>query len=193
MKTLCVFCGSATGADPAYAQAGRDLAAAMAASELGLVYGGAKTGLMGLVADRMLALGAPVVGVMPEGLIRWEVAHPGLDEFVCVDTMHERKQAMSERADGFVALPGGIGTLEEIFEVLSWAQLGVHRKPCAILNVAGFYDDLLRFLDQAVEQGMVKPSARQMLIVSDDPRVLLQRMRDYQSPVTHQWIGSKQV
>lgn len=188
MQWLAVYCGSNLGSDPQFAEQATRFADAMAARRLDLVYGGSKNGLMGLMADRLLAQHRRVVGVMPQGLIRWEQAHDQLTELLVVSSMHERKQAMSERADGFVALPGGIGTLEEIFEMISWAQLGVHQKPCAFFNVNGYYDTLISFLDHSVEQGLMRARIRGMILVDDQPGRLLEAMAGYRPPKVPRWI-----
>lgn len=187
MKTLAIYCGSNAGADPAFRKQIDVLASAMAAVELDLVYGGSSSGLMGCLADQLLAHQRKVVGVMPGELVGWEQAHDKLSEFHKVISMHERKQLMADLADGFLAIPGGIGTLEEIVEMISWAQLGIHHKPCALLNVNGYYDHLLAFFDHSVQQGLMRQKTRDMILVDDDPARLLQRMQAYQSPVTFRW------
>jgi len=151
----------------------------MAEQNLTLVYGGAHVGIMGAVADRLLSLGGRVVGVIPEALVEMEVAHQGLTELHVVADMHERKAKMAELADGFISLPGGLGTLEEMFEMLTWAQLGLHSKPCALLNVAGFYDDLLRFLDNACKEEFMLQVHRDSLLADTDPNALITRMKHY--------------
>jgi uncharacterized protein (TIGR00730 family) len=173
LKKICVFTGSRHGASPAYADAAKALARDLVARGFGLVYGGSNVGLMTVVADTVLGLGGHVTGVIPD--VSKEVAHTGLSELRVVASMHERKALMAELADGFIALPGGIGTMEEFFEVLSWAQLGIHNKPCGLLNVAGYYDPLIQFLDGAVAQDFVKPKHRALLIVETQPIVLLDR------------------
>lgn len=188
MRAVCVYCGSSPGRDPAYAEAARGLGRALAARGLGLVYGGASVGIMGVVADTVLALGGRVTGVIPEALARKEVAHGGLTELLVVSSMHERKTRMAELADAFVALPGGVGTLEEIFEVWTWAQLGLHGKPCGFLNVAGYWDGLIAFLDHAVAERFVKEPHRAMLVVSDEPGELLDRFAAYRAPAVTKWI-----
>jgi uncharacterized protein (TIGR00730 family) len=185
---LCVFCGSSPGHDPSYLVAARDLGAALAREGIGLVYGGASVGLMGAVADAVAAGGGEVVGVMPQSLVDKEIAHKGLADLRIVGSMHERKALMAELADGFVALPGGLGTFEELFEVWTWAQLGYHRKPCSLLNVGGFYDKLAGFLDDVVSRGFVKPIHRAMLIVEQDPDALIRAVRTYEPPVVDKWI-----
>jgi uncharacterized protein (TIGR00730 family) len=176
VQRLCVFCGSSAGTRPEYLAAARALGRVLAERGVGLVYGGASVGLMGAVADAALAAGGHVAGVIPRALVEREIAHPGLSELHVVRTMHERKALMNELSDGFVALPGGIGTLEELFEVWTWAQLGVHGKPCALLDVAGFYAPLLAFLDHARDEGFVRERQRAMLLVDDDAARLVERM-----------------
>jgi uncharacterized protein (TIGR00730 family) len=185
---LCVFCGSNAGQDPVYLATARALGEALAASGIGLVYGGASVGLMGAVADAVLAKGGDVIGVMPQALVDKEIAHKGLSDLRVVGSMHERKALMAELADGFIALPGGLGTFEELFEVWTWAQLGYHRKPCALLNASGFYDKLTDFLDDVVDRGFVKPIHRAMLIVESDPAALFQAIRAYEPPKVDKWI-----
>ncbi|MCW8884803.1 MAG: TIGR00730 family Rossman fold protein [Motiliproteus sp.] len=187
MKRIAVYCGSNAGTDPAFLESTLALADAMANADLDLVYGGSNNGLMGQLADRLLVRQRHVTGVMPEGLISWEMAHSSIPELITVSSMHERKQVMADHADGFIALPGGIGTLEEIVEMISWAQLGVHHKPCAFLNINGYYDHLIAFFDHSVEQGLMRERIRSMILIEDQPELLLQKMSRYQSPVTHQW------
>ncbi len=172
---ICVFTGSRHGLRPEYADAAKTLGRELAARNYGLVYGGGNVGLMTVIADTVLELNGHVTGVIPNSLVSKEVAHFGLSELRVVDSMHERKALMAELSDGFIAMPGGIGTMEEFFEVLSWAQLGLHEKPCGLLNVAGDYDPLIEFLDHAVEQDFIKPKHRALLIVESDPRRLLDR------------------
>ncbi len=185
---LCVFCGSNAGSDSSYLEAARELGEALARERIGLVYGGASVGLMGAVADAVMAGGGEVIGVMPQSLVDKEIAHKNLPDLRIVGSMHERKALMAELADGFVALPGGLGTFEELFEVWTWAQLGYHRKPCSLLNVSGFYDKLTGFLDDVVERGFVKPVHRSMLIVEQEPDALIRAVRAYEPPVVTKWI-----
>jgi uncharacterized protein (TIGR00730 family) len=173
---ICVYCGSRPGELPAYAEAARALGHAIARQGHGLVYGGGNVGLMGIVADAVLAGGGPVVGVIPEALVQREVGHQRLSEQHVVPDMHVRKRLMAERADAFIALPGGIGTLEELFEVWTWRQLGYHDKPIGLLNTAGFYDELLRFMDHTVAQGFLDLAQRRMPLVDTDPVALLERV-----------------
>ena len=171
MTFLCVFCGSSYGAHPAYREEAAKLGALLAARGFGLVYGGASVGLMGAVADAALAGGAPVIGVLPAILKDREIAHPGLTELHYVDTMHERKARMADRADAFLALPGGFGTLDEFLEILTWAQFGLHSKPCLLVNTRSYFDGLLRFLDHAVAEGFIRDQHRttlQAAIGADD-------------------------
>ena len=175
MRKICVFTGSRHGTSPAYADTARQLARDLVARGFGLVYGGGNVGLMDVVAGTALELGGHVTGVIPNALVSREVAHLGLSDLRVVNSMHERKALMAELSDGFIALPGGIGTLEEFFEVLSWAQLGIHNKPCGLLNVSGYYDPLIQFLDHAVAEDFVKPKHRALLIVESRPAILLDR------------------
>jgi len=191
--TVCVFCGSSTGASAAYADAARHLAAAMARRDVGLVYGGASVGLMGELADAVLASGGRVVGVIPRALVDREIAHRGLTQLRVVDDMHERKRMMNELADGFVALPGGLGTLDELFETLTWAQLGLHDKPCGLLDVAGYWGPLRRFLDHAVDGGFVRGEHRALLLHEDDPDALLDRFARWCPPHLEKWIDREDV
>ena len=176
MKKICVFTGSRHGTSSAYADAAKQLAHDLVERGFGLVYGGGNVGLMNVIADAALELGGHVTGVIPDSLVSKEVAHRGLSDLRVVQSMHERKALMAELSDGFIGLPGGIGTLEELFEVLSWAQLGLHEKPCGLLNVAGYYDPLIAFLDGAVAQDFVKPKHRALLIVENQPTTLLDRL-----------------
>ncbi|MBK7261839.1 MAG: TIGR00730 family Rossman fold protein [Rubrivivax sp.] len=175
---LCVFCGSRSGTDPAHASAARDIGRGLAARGWQLVYGGGRVGLMGVVADAAKQGGARVTGVIPESLMRREVGHQGLDELLVVPSMHVRKQQMAERADAFVALPGGLGTLEELFEVWTWRQLGYHDRPIALLNTGGYYDLLLDFLLHSTAQQFVSQAQTDLLIVERDPAVLLERIAE---------------
>jgi uncharacterized protein (TIGR00730 family) len=188
LKRICVFAGSNSGANVEYAAAARELGRVLAARQLGLVFGGGRVGLMGALADAALSAGSHVIGVMPEALVAKEVAHRGLSELRVVKSMHERKAMMADLADGFVALPGGLGTLEELFEVLTWGQLGLHRKPCGLLNIHGYFDPLLSFLEHSVDEGFVKRENRSMLLVSDSPNELLDSMAAYKAPVVEKWI-----
>ena len=179
LKRVCVYCGSREGSKPAYARAARDLGAALARRGIGLVYGGGRIGLMGVVADAVLAEGGSVTGVIPRALVSKEVAHLDLKDLRVVGSMHERKALMAELSDAFIALPGGFGTLEEFSEVLTWAQLGLHAKPIGILNVGGYFDPLLAWLNLAVKERFLKPVHRRLLLEAKEPQTLLDLMQDY--------------
>ena len=184
MKRVCVFCGSSAGVKPVYAQVARQVGQALAARGLGLVYGGGRVGLMGAVADGALEAGGEVIGVIPRALMRKELAHEGATTLHVVEGMHERKALMHHLSDAFLTLPGGAGTLEELFEVWTWAQLGYHHKPCAILDVESFYSPLLAHVDQLVEQGFLRAAYRDHLLVDTALEPLLERMAAYQPPRT---------
>jgi uncharacterized protein (TIGR00730 family) len=188
MKRLCVFCGSSQGTNPAYADAATAMGTLLAKRGIGLVYGGGNVGLMGILADAVLAGGGEVIGVIPQGLADREVAHHGVTDLRVVDSMHTRKAMMADLSDGFIAMPGGVGTFEEFFEVVTWTQLGVHRKPCGLLNVAGFYTPLALFIDQAVSEGFIKPVHRAVIVVDDDPARLLDSLTTIQLPDVPKWI-----
>lgn len=193
MKRICVFCGSRTGEKPAYRMAAEDLGPLLVRHCGGLVYGGGRIGLMGLLADRVVAAGGEAIGVIPDFLMTEEIAHPGLTELRVVATMHERKAMMAELADGFIALPGGYGTLEEFFEILTWAQLGLHGKPCALLNVQGYFDPLLELVNHAVTEGFVRPRHRSLIIEDSDAETLLQRMKAYAAPEIPQVLHEDEI
>lgn len=193
MKTICVYCGSNPGLLPDYRAAARALGHEMAARGLGLVYGGASIGVMGAVADAVLEKGGRVTGVIPSGLATREVAHTGLDELIVVSSMHERKARMAELSDGFVALPGGWGTIEEMFEMLTWAQLGYHEKPCGLLNAASYYDQLFAFLEHAIAQKFVKEENRPMIMMDDSATRLLDRFEQYRAPRVRKWISEDET
>ncbi|MGJ0486489.1 MAG: TIGR00730 family Rossman fold protein [Methylomicrobium sp.] len=188
LKNICVYCGSSPGNREAYTEKARALAETLVNRGIGLVYGGASIGLMGAVADHVLRLGGRAVGVIPEALMRKEVAHYQLTEMHITHSMHERKMRMAELSDGFIALPGGLGTLEELFEIWTWAQLGFHQKPCGLLNVEGYYNPLIEFLDHAVTEQFVKDSHRAMLIMESEPEKLLDRFADYRAPAVKIWV-----
>lgn len=173
MKKICVYCGSSDGARPEYRQAAAALGRAMLEKDIDLVYGGASVGLMGKLADTVLKGGGRVTGVIPEFLLNREISHTGLTELVVVDSMHERKSIMADLSDGFIALPGGIGTMEELFEILTWSHLRFHNKPCALLNVAGYYDHLNAFMQHGVNQGFIRKKTGAKLIIKDEPKALL--------------------
>jgi len=188
LKSICIFCGSASGADPAYAAAAAEVGRLLAASERTLVYGGGDVGLMGAAADAAIAAGGKVIGVIPQALVDREVAHRGISELRIVASMHERKALMAELSDGFLILPGGIGTLEEFFETWTWAQLGLHAKPFGLLDVNGFYQPLLQFLDRLVEQRFVKQKYRELLLVGRDPAKLIAAMETSRPTPSPRWI-----
>jgi uncharacterized protein (TIGR00730 family) len=177
VKSVCVYCGASSGSDPVYAEAATELAQTLAARGLRVVYGGARAGLMGLIADTALAAGAEVVGVIPRVLVDWEVAHTGLTELHVVENMHERKAKMADLSDAFIALPGGIGTLEELIEIYTWSYLGIHDKPFGLINTKGYYDGFTAFLDHAVDEGFLKPEVRARLLIARDSETLLDAWR----------------
>jgi hypothetical protein len=191
IKALGVYCGSSPGLLPEYKEAAAAFGALLAREGIALVYGGGNVGLMGAAADGALQAGGKVIGVIPHAMVAKELAHRGVTEFYPVDTMHQRKQKMADLADGFVALPGGIGTLEEIFEVLTWNQLHIHQKPCAFLNVAGYYNTLIHFLDHMVQQRFLKQAQLDALIVDSDAASLLARIRAYVPVKSDKWIDRK--
>jgi uncharacterized protein (TIGR00730 family) len=193
IKRVCVYCGSNSGSRPAYTKAARDLGAFLAQRGLELVYGGGRVGLMGTVADAVLAAGGHVIGVIPESLVAREVGHLGLKDLRVVKSMHERKALMVELSDAFIALPGGFGTLEEFCEVLTWAQLGLHRKPYGLLNVEGFYDSLLSFFDHAVAENFIRAAHRELVITESDPERLLDLLAQAQPPNLDKWIDRDQT
>jgi uncharacterized protein (TIGR00730 family) len=188
MQAVAVFCGSNFGRRPEFAAAARETGATIAGRGLRLVYGGARVGLMGELAAGALAAGGAVIGVMPAPLVAREIAHTGLAKLHIVGSMHERKAMMADLADGFLALPGGAGTLEELFEIWTWGQLGYHQKPVGVLNVEGFYDDLLAFFAKQTDEQFMRTEHRDMLIVEADPRRLLDRFADYRPPTVGKWI-----
>lgn len=188
MKSITVFCGASSGTDSTYTTEAHLLGQTLARLHITLIYGGAKIGVMGAVADGALAAGGRVVGVIPGFLRTKEVAHEGLTELVLVKTMHERKMIMHERCEGIIALPGGFGTLEELFEVLTWAQLGLHQKPIGLLNINGYYDSLLALIQTMVDQGFLKKLNQDMLLVSSDVQDLLTKMQNYKAPQVEKWV-----
>ena len=185
---ICVFAGSSSGSRSEYHAAAVVLGRLLAARGISLVYGGARVGLMGALADAVLAGGGRVVGVIPAALVAKEVAHDGLTELHVVDSMHERKAMMAALSDAFLAMPGGLGTWEELFEILTWGQLGLHRKPCGVLNTAGYFDRLIAFVDHAVDERFVRREHAAMLAVDPDPASLLVRLEDYDPPQVAKWI-----
>ena len=188
MKRICVFCGSSPGTNPLYLEKARQTGRTLARRGLTLVYGGGSVGLMGAVADAALAAGGEAVGVIPRALQLRELAHAKLTRLHVVGSMHERKAKMAELADGFVALPGGMGTLEEMAEILTWAQLGLHARPCGLLDVAGYYRPLVAFFDQAVAQGFIRPEHRRLVTVAEDPDALLDQFAAWSPPQVEKWI-----
>jgi len=193
MKRLCVYCGSNPGRQPVYREAAAALGRELVERNIALVYGGASIGVMGAVADAVLQNGGEVIGVIPQSLATREVAHTQLSELIVVTSMHERKAMMAELSDGFVALPGGWGTFEEIFEILTWAQLGIHAKPCGLLNVANYYDHLALFLQHAMDERFVREEYKPMIIMEQQPATLLDRFASYQPPQVRKWIGSDET
>jgi len=188
MKRICVFIGSDMGKRTDYVRCTKQLAAEIVGRDLELVYGAAKVGLMGVLADAVLESGGRVIGVIPEGLTQKEIVHNGLTELRVVSSMHERKAQIAALSSGFISLPGGIGTLEETCEILTWAQLGIHKKPCGLLNVSGYYNHLIAHLDNMVEQGFFSPVHRSLLIVKDDPKQLFDSLMSYQPPDFKRWM-----
>ena len=188
MRRVCVYCGSNAGARPAYAAAAAALAAALAERGLGVVYGGGNVGLMGVLADAALAAGGEVIGVIPRALVELEVAHFGVSKLEVVESMHERKARMAELSDAFLALPGGLGTLEELFEVWTWWQLGFHAKPCGLLDVEGYYAPLVAFLDRAVAEGFLRPEHRAALRVATDAGTLLAELARWRPATSGKWL-----
>jgi uncharacterized protein (TIGR00730 family) len=193
MKRITVFCGSSMGTDEIYQEQASLLGQTLAKQNIELVYGGAKVGLMGAVADGVLNEGGKVIGVLPNFLRSKEIAHQGLSELILVESMHERKTKMNDLCDGVIALPGGFGTLEELFEMLTWAQLGLHKKPIGILNTDGFYDALIAFTQTMVDKGFLKNVNQEMLLVSDNIEGLLDKMKNYTPPTVGKWIDKNEV
>jgi len=187
LNRICVFCGSSTGRDPAYVEAAQTLGRIAARQKIGIVFGGGSVGLMNALADAALEQGGEVIGVITHALAELDVDHQGLTEMRRVSTMHERKALMAELSDAFIALPGGIGTLEELFEALTWTQLGIHEKPCGLLNAADYYTPLLGFLDGAVDQGFLHPGHRSMLVIDTEPQVLMEKMLAWNPPRVKEW------
>lgn len=192
MNRLCIYCGSNVGRDPAYEAAARELGELLAERGIGVVYGGGSVGLMGALADAALNDGGEVIGIISEALEKREVAHRGVDLHV-VGSMHDRKERFVDLSDGFVALPGGLGTLEELFEILTWAQLGLHREPCGLLDVAGYYEGVVAFLDHAVEEGFIRPEHRDLLTMAEDPETLLSAFETYEPPTVPKWLDREET
>ena len=193
MTSICVFCGSSAGKNPAFSQTAVRFGELLARNGQTLVYGGSNVGLMKIIADAALSKDGRVIGVMVDYLVEKEVAHDALSELRIVPTMSQRKALMAELSDGFVALPGGIGTLDELFEIWTWSQLGFHRKPFGLLNVDGFFDPLITYLTAVADQGFMRPEHLEMLLVEDDPARLLERMAAYQPPIPPKWIDRGDV
>jgi uncharacterized protein (TIGR00730 family) len=189
MTRICVFCGSSTGLRPVYAEAAREMGALLVQRGIGLVYGGGCVGLMGTIADAVMRAGGEVIGVIPEALVERELAHGDVTKMIVVRSMHERKAKMAELSDAFIAMPGGYGTFEEFCEIITWAQLGMHRKPCGILNVDGYYDSLLALFDRAVAEGFLHPGNRRIVLHETDPQRLLESVVNYTPPQTEKWIS----
>ena len=192
-ESVCVFCGSSPGASSVYADTARRVGRLLAERGLRLVYGGGDVGLMGVVADACMEAGGSVTGVIPRALAEREVAHHGLTELHIVDSMHERKALMADLSDAFIAMPGGYGTFEEFCEIVTWSQLGIHTKPCGLLNIAGYYDSLLRQFDHGVSEQFIKPEHRQLVLSSDSPEELLQQLKSFSAPLLAKWIRSDET
>jgi uncharacterized protein (TIGR00730 family) len=193
IRRVCVFCGSNAGEDPVYIEAARTLGGVLAREGVGLVYGGGSVGLMGELADSVLHAGGEVTGVIPHALWAREVGHRGLTDLHIVETMHERKAMMADLSDAFIALPGGLGTLEEIFEIWTWAQLGLHQKPVGFLDVNGFYAPLMKFLDRAARESFLKPQHRAIALIDTNPATLLQRFESWTPPRVEKWITREET
>ncbi len=191
LRTLCVFCGSSVGSRPEYRRAAEELGTFLAHSKIGIVYGGGNVGLMGILADAALAAGGEVVGVMPEHLIAREIGHSGLTRMHVVKSMHERKAHMADLSDAFLALPGGFGTFEEFCEVLTWSQLGLHKKPCGLLNVSGYYTPLLAMFDHAVEERFLKPDNRRLVLSNSEIPEMIEALRQWRPVHVEKWLDRK--
>jgi uncharacterized protein (TIGR00730 family) len=188
MQRLCVYCGSRPGSQPAYTEAAKNLARALVNRRIEVVYGGASVGTMGVLANTVLAEGGHVIGIIPQAVLGREVVHRGLSELRVVTSMHERKALMAELSDGFIALPGGLGTLDEVFEILTWGQLGLHQKPCGLLNIRDYYRGLVDFLDHAVSESFITEVHRAMLLVEEEPERLLDQFERYKAPAVAKWV-----
>jgi uncharacterized protein (TIGR00730 family) len=194
VQRACIFCGSSPGARPAYTEAAEDLGMLLVQNGITLVFGGATVGLMGRLADTVVSEGGEAIGVIPQALVDREIAHLGLTDLHVVDTMHERKQRMADLSDAFVALPGGLGTLDELFEIYTWGQLGMHRKPIGLMNVEGYFDGLVGFLEHAVAERFVREDHRDMLIVEEEPAPMLERLQSFDpASLTPKWIDRQDV
>ncbi|MEP6850166.1 MAG: TIGR00730 family Rossman fold protein [Acidobacteriota bacterium] len=190
MTRICVFCGSSSGTDRVYSQTAEAVGEFLAENGIELVYGGGRVGLMGTIADSVLTNGGRVIGVIPEALDKKEIAHKGLTELHVVSSMHQRKALMAEFSDGFIAMPGGFGTFEEICEIVTWAQLGIHRKPCGLLNVNGFYDPLIELFDRSTESGFIRPEHREIVLLGTEIAGLFESMKNYEPPAVEKWIDN---
>ena len=193
MKRICVFCGSNVGANSTYKQVAQALGNTLVLHHIELVYGGGRVGLMGVVADAVLEAGGKAIGVIPEALAAKEIAHSKLTELYIVSSMDERKALMADLSDGFIAIPGGFGTLEEFCEVLTWTQLGIHQKPCGLLNVEGFYAPLIDMFDRATSEGFIRPTHRELVLHADTPETLLQQLQAYQPVTEEKWIPDRSL
>jgi uncharacterized protein (TIGR00730 family) len=193
MRRLCVYCGSRPGSQPDYTEAAQHLARALVKRHIELVYGGASVGTMGVLADTVLAAGGHVIGIIPQAIVGREVVHRGLSDLRIVTSMHERKALMAELSDGFIALPGGLGTLDEVFEILTWGQLGLHQKPCGLLNIRGYYRGLIDFLDHAVSERFITDVHRAMLLVEEEPERLIERFERYKAPAVARWVDRTSI
>ncbi|MFV0388297.1 MAG: TIGR00730 family Rossman fold protein [Pyrinomonadaceae bacterium] len=188
MKRVCVFCGSNMGLKPIYAESAKKLGKALVERNLELVYGGGRVGLMGVIAETVLELGGTAIGIIPESLAKKEIAYHGLNELIVVESMHKRKAMMEEFSDGFIALPGGFGTFEELCEMVTWGQLGFHRKPCGILNIDGFYDPLIQLFDESTSEGFIRSEHRETVLIEAEPEKILLQMEEYIPPVLPKWL-----
>ncbi len=193
MRRICVFCGSSQGARPAYAEGAKVLGKTLVKNNLGLVYGGSNIGLMGIIADEVLQLGGEVIGVIPQVLVTKEVAHTNLTQMHIVNSMHERKALMAELSDGFIAMPGGMGTFDELCEILTWAQLGIHQKPCGVLNIENYFEPLLKMFDHAMDERFLRDSHRALVLAASDPTTLLKMFAQYQAPRAGKWLDLDKV
>lgn len=193
MKSIAVFCGSSEGVSPIYRQAATKMGQALASKQITLVYGGAKVGLMGAVADAVLTQGGKVIGILPHFLQTREIAHEGLTELIMVDSMHDRKAKMAEMSDGFIAMPGGPGTMEEYFEIFTWGQLGLHRKPCGLLNVNHYFDPLLAMFDTMEREQFMQPKYRPMVITDDTPEGILEKFSTYSAPAVKTYLTEQRT
>lgn len=191
MKRICVFCGSNPGFDPLYLETAEKVGKFLAAENIELVFGGGRVGLMGKIADTVMANGGKVIGIIPHALADREVAHQGLTELRIVSSMHERKALMAELSDGFIALPGGVGTFEEFCEIVTWAQLGIHTKPCALMNVGGFYDAFIAMFDHSMNQGFIRPQHRALVLVESEIEKLYELMKNYRPPIIEKWLDKE--